>query len=258
MMNVVCVIQARMRSTRLPGKVLLPLVDMTVLETIVRRIMCAKTVNKIVVATSTSGADAAIQRLCAEKDIPCFRGSEEDVLDRVYQAAKHYKADIIVDITADCPLVDPRHIDRIIYEFLGQSYSRKDDCKVDYASNCLLREWPDGLDIQAYTMDALEKVWRNSASVREHVGWNIGQAAMNGADYECRHISPPTKYTLPHWGLTLDEKEDYDLLLCLFREAYIANGNIQFPVEWVLNYLLNNLHLLDINKNIKRKVPGNG
>ena len=258
-MSVIAIVQARMNSTRLPGKVMKPLVGYTVLQTICERVAAAKRVDRVIVATSMNKPDVAISRACYDMAIPYFRGSEDDVLDRVYQAAVAFQADYIVDITADCPLVDPVHIDRIVSELVGTSRSYQprdlDNSCFDYVSNCWQREWPDGLDVQAYTFNALEKIWKSKTSVREHVGWNIPEQAGD-LGLNCRQICAPKRYRHPEWGLTLDEPQDYDLLKRLFFEAVLAHGNHLFPVEWVLDYLLKHDDMLGINKDVTRKTPG--
>lgn len=260
-MKTVAIIQARMGSKRLPGKMMLDLAGQPVLKVIVDRVRAAKRVNQVIVATSLASADVAIERLCLKERIDCYRGSEDDVLDRVYQAALNNHANYIVDITGDCPLVDPRHIDKIIDDLLGTSRSfhsaERDATNPDYAANCWVREWPDGLDIQAYTMAALEKIWNSPKSIREHVGWNIPQHA-DEFNFDIRQTCAPKRYEHPEWGLTLDEPKDYKLLKMLFAEAVLAYGDHLFPVEFVLDYLLKRPEHLRTNADVVRKIPGKG
>ena len=117
-MNIVAIIQGRMGSSRLPGKVLAEIAGRPMLFHVVNRIRRAKKIHLVVVATSTNASDDPIVTLCREEDIPCFRGSEEDVLDRFYQAAKYFQADVIVRLTSDCPLHDPDIIDRVVESLL--------------------------------------------------------------------------------------------------------------------------------------------
>lgn len=258
-MNVVAIIQARMGSSRLPGKVMLPIAGGCILQTVVERVHAAKRVDRVVVATSMTKADAVIANFCYHHDIICHRGSEADVLDRVYQAAIAYGADVVVDITADCPLVDPRHIDNVIGELLGDRRSFLGQCEFegapDYASNCIERDWPDGLDVQAATMDALRKVWLSKAAVREHVLWNVCAQASE-FDFTCHQTMAPRRYRRPEWGLTLDEPADYALLKRLFSEMLLKHGNNLFPVESALDFLLAHPDMLGINAGVKRKEPG--
>jgi spore coat polysaccharide biosynthesis protein SpsF len=162
-MRIVAVIQARMGSTRLPGKVLMDLGGSTVLARVVKRLRRSRLISQIVVATTTSSADDRIagdsRGLCA----PCFRGSEDDVLGRYYAAAQAYNAEVVVRITGDCPLIDPAIVDRTI-EFLHAS-------KADYAANDVPRTFPRGLDTEVFTMSSLGQAWRQAREPyqREHV-----------------------------------------------------------------------------------------
>ena len=161
--NTVAIVQARMGSTRLPGKVLMDLAGQTVLARVLRRLGRAHRIDAIVVATTTAGADEAIVPECSRLGVPCFRGSEEDVLDRYYQAASNSAATAVVRITADCPLVEPAIVDQTIQTFLERH--------ADYASNSLPRTYPRGLDVEVFTASALEQAQREAAlhHQREHV-----------------------------------------------------------------------------------------
>ncbi len=146
---IVAVVQARMSSTRLPGKVLAEVAGHPMLWHVVHRLRRARLVNRIVVATSENPADDAIQQFCKQESIDCFRGSESDVLDRYYQAAQAFSADVVVRITADCPLIDSNIVDRVIQHFL--------DDDLDYVSNALRYTYPDGLDVEVFSFAALEQ-----------------------------------------------------------------------------------------------------
>ena len=160
---IVAIIQARMGSSRFPGKTLADLVGRPMLSRVVDRVRRANAVDKVVVATSTSAGDKAIADVCEQEKITSFRGSEDDVLDRFYNAAKQNRADVIVRITADCPLIDPEVIDQVVERF------RLGGC--DYASNTLHYTYPDGLDTEVFSMAALERAWKEAKkpSEREHV-----------------------------------------------------------------------------------------
>jgi glutamate-1-semialdehyde 2,1-aminomutase/spore coat polysaccharide biosynthesis protein SpsF len=161
--GVVAVVQARMGSTRLPDKVLADLAGRPMLWHIVRRVRLARRVGRVVVATSTREADDAIADFCVRHEIGCFRGDESDVLDRFYQALRTYPAEEVVRITADCPLIDPDVIDRVIDARASGGY--------DYASNTMRPTYPDGLDVEAFTFASLERAWKEARkpSEREHV-----------------------------------------------------------------------------------------
>lgn len=165
-MNVVAILQARMGSSRLPGKVLLDLAGEPMLVRGMNRLSRAETLDEVVVATTVEPADDAIAEICQERDEPYFRGSEEDVLDRYYRASKRHQTDVVVRVTSDCPLIDPEVVDRVVSEFL--------ECqpKVDYASNTAPRRtFPRGLDTEVMRFDALERAWRDDENPawREHV-----------------------------------------------------------------------------------------
>jgi spore coat polysaccharide biosynthesis protein SpsF len=162
-MKTVAIIQARMGSTRLPGKVLLELGGDTVLARVISRVRRCRLVNQVMVATSTGPADDVIVKECSRLQSAVFRGSELDVLDRYYHAAQHTQAEVVVRITSDCPLIDPEISDRTIAEFI--------DSRSDYASNVLDRTYPRGLDTEVMTFAALETAWREAQAdyQREHV-----------------------------------------------------------------------------------------
>jgi spore coat polysaccharide biosynthesis protein SpsF len=162
-MKTVALIQARMSSSRLPGKVLEDICGQPMLWRVVDRAKQAKSVDLVAVITSTHAADDAIERLCKENDLPCFRGSLDDVLDRYYQAAVHFQADNVVRLTADCPLLDPKIIDKVVQTFHQSGF--------DYVSNSLECTYPDGLDTEIFRFAVLERAWKEArlTSEREHV-----------------------------------------------------------------------------------------
>ena len=162
-MRIVAVVQARMGSSRLPGKVLKGLGGQSVLARVVQRLRRSSLISEVVVATSVSSGDEAVVREAERLNVGCFRGSEADVLDRFYRAARAFHADTVVRITSDCPLIDPEITDQTIRAFLNE--------QPDYASNGLERTYPRGLDTEAMTAEALARAWRkaNEPYQREHV-----------------------------------------------------------------------------------------
>jgi spore coat polysaccharide biosynthesis protein SpsF len=204
-MKVTAIIQARMGSSRLPGKVLMNLGGVTVLGRVVRRLGRAATINEFVVATTTAPADDAIADECRRLNVPAFRGSEHDVLDRYLQAAQHFGSDVIVRITSDCPLTDPDVVDNVVRALTEQG--------ADLACNVLTRTYPRGLDAEAFTIEALEKAWRDSDQPyqREHV---------TPLFYERTEIfrvaSVHQDQDFSHYRWTLDTPDD----LRLIREIY--------------------------------------
>ena len=163
---------------------------------VVNRIRRAKKIDLVAVATSTHTSDDPIARFCREEGIPCFRGNEEDVLDRFYQAAKHFQADIIVRLTSDCPLHDPSIIDRVVEALL--------EGDADFVSGGMKTTYPDGLDAAAFPVEVLNRVWREAErkSDREHVTSYIHKHPESFRLKTIRHIED-----LSHLRWTVDEKQ---------------------------------------------------
>ena len=160
-MKTVVIIQARMGSSRLPGKVLQSIQGRSMLEWVCRRAGRAVSVDELAVATSHTAPDDAVAAECRRLGVPCCRGSEEDVLDRYHQAAHWRSADVIVRVTADCPLVDPVLLDQVV--------SAMHASRPDYAANVLERTYPRGLDVEAASIDALDRAWREARLPYERV-----------------------------------------------------------------------------------------
>lgn len=239
-MKVAAIIQARMGSTRLPGKVLEDLASQPMLAHVVNRTRRAKSLDAVAVATTTQPADNVIVHLCQTQNWPYFRGSEEDVLDRYYQAALAFKADVIVRITSDCPLIEPEIIDRVVNEFLYY-YP-----EVEYVSNTLTHSFPRGLDVEVMSFDALKKAWqedRNSAW-REHVTPYIWR---HPEKFKIRNIANDTDYSYMRW--TIDAIED----LTFVRKIYDHFQNDSFTWREVLNLLEMHPEWLEINRHIQQK-----
>lgn len=160
---IAAIVQARMGSTRLPGKVLMDICGYPMLWHVVNRVRQAQLLNAVLIASTTARKDDPIAAFCARERIPCYRGSRTDVLDRYYQAAKQLRADVIVRITADCPLIDPTVVDAVVEGYLEGNY--------DYVSNTDPPTFPDGLDSEVFSFAALERAWCEARlrSEREHV-----------------------------------------------------------------------------------------
>jgi len=237
--NVVAIIQARMGSTRLPGKVLKDLCGETVLARVVNRTRRATLLNKVVVATSVQPADDAILQECGRLSVACFRGDEADVLDRYYRAAEKFSADAIVRITSDCPLIDPEVSDKTIRAFLEQH--------PDYASNVLERRYPRGLDTEVMTFAALETARREARDPhqREHVTPFLYQHPER-----FRLVSVTGDRDYSHYRWTLDTVEDLEFLRSVYRRRAEASDP-----AWqdVLRILEREPDLAAINEHVKQK-----
>ncbi|MDP2928871.1 MAG: glycosyltransferase family protein, partial [Candidatus Omnitrophota bacterium] len=157
------IIQARLGSTRLPGKVLYKVMGKTILEYVIERAGKARSIEETIVATTTSSEDSQIADLADKSGARVYRGSEQDVLDRYYQAAKLFGIKHIVRITADCPLIDPEIVDKVVGHYF--------DTKSDYCSNVIAETFPDGQDVEVFGFDTLSDAWKNAKllSEREHV-----------------------------------------------------------------------------------------
>lgn len=237
-MSVIAIIQARMSSTRLTGKVLLPLAGTPTLNHVVSRIQSCKTIDKAVVATSIDSSDDAIEKYCHESNFEIYRGSLLDVLDRYYQCAKSVHANTIVRITADCPVIDPVVVDAVVTGFLAGGY--------DYYS--LSGEFPDGLDCEVISFNALEKAWKNAKlpSEREHVCPYIHSS--HKSEFKTGGLELFTG--LQHMRWTLDESSDYVLLQkvfdCLYRPTQL------FLTNDILSLMSTHPEWMSINSEIER------
>jgi len=213
--HTVAIIQARMGSTRLPGKVLLPLDCEHVLAHDVRRVRTAETIDTAVVATSTETADDAIEQFGVEHDVPVHRGSEANVQQRMFDAATEHDADIVVRITGDCPLIDPETIDTVV--------SRVRDGTAEYASNIARRTFPRGLDVEAFNYQSFERVVSaaTTQSEREHV---TPYYRENPDEFELANVTSDEVFDDEQYldrtdlRLTLDEAADYHLLRRIYDE----------------------------------------
>jgi spore coat polysaccharide biosynthesis protein SpsF len=238
-MTTVAIIQARMGSTRLPGKVLTDLAGEPALVHVVERTRRATTLDAVVVATTAQPADESIVQLCTERGYPCVRGSEDDVLDRYYRAAQQYHADVVVRITADCPLIEPAIIDHVVQTF------RRHRC--DYVSNSLPpRTYPRGLDVEVFRFAALARAWHEDTNPtwREHVTPYIRR---NPERFSLHAVAHDGDYSAMRW--TVDTEED----LALVRHIYEHFGNNTFSWQDVLMLLEQHPEWLAINQHIQQK-----
>jgi spore coat polysaccharide biosynthesis protein SpsF len=243
-MKVVAIIQARMGSTRLPGKVLKDLSGKTVLERVISRIRRSQLIEHVIVATSTAAADSVIVDECERLSTDFFRGNEADVLDRYYRAAQQSRADAIVRITSDCPLIDPAVSDQTIRAYLDE--------QPDYASNTQPRTYPRGLDTEVMTFRALEAAWREAREPyqREHV---TPYLYMHPERFKLLSVSGGVDYSQNRW--TLDTAEDLDLL----RAVYDRLGKRDdFSWRDVLRLMEQEPALAEINRHVGQKALHEG
>lgn len=238
-MKIVAIIQARMGSTRLPGKVLVDLEGETVLARVIARLRRSRLIDELLVATSAMPADDAIVRACADLSVACFRGDESDVLDRYYRAAQSAKADVVVRITSDCPLIDPEITDKTTAAFL--------DKRPDYASNVLVRTYPRGLDTEIIACQALAKVWEIARQPyeREHVTPYFYE---HPREFKILSVTGDSDYSSYRW--TLDTPEDLELLRAVYSRF---SGKDDFSWRDVLDLLEREPHLMELNNSVTQK-----
>lgn len=237
----VAIIQARIGSTRLPGKALLDIAGRPMLLHVIERMQRSEEIDKIVVATTHNERDDEIEDFCKKHEVSFYRGSENDVLDRYYQCAKEYAADIVVRVTSDCPLIDPRVVDMVINEYKkGES---------DYSSNIVERTYPRGMDVEVFSFKALAKAHREAHE-----------------DYQREHVTPfihenPEKFILTNvlgdedfsrYRITVDTPEDMEMVSRLYIKVFDDIGSSYGYMDLV-NALAADSELLSINSGIEQK-----
>lgn len=233
--KVIAIIQARLGATRLPGKVLKSLEGKPMLQQIIERISMSKYIDKIIVATTVSPNDDALADFVKNQlKLEFTRGSDDDVLDRFYQASVEFPSDYIVRITADDPLKDAEIIDECIKELLKNP-------DLDYCSNTIKPTYPEGLDIEVFKSSALKKAYLEASkqSEREHVTpyiWkNQGKFNIKNIEFE---------KDLSAWRWTVDKPQDFEFMQVIFEHF---KGNNTFSYKDAIKYIENNLDLLEIN-----------
>ncbi|KGI39719.1 cytidylyltransferase domain-containing protein [Clostridium tetani] len=244
-MKVVCIVQARVGSTRLPRKVLKKICEKTVLEHDIDRLRRIKNIDEIIIATTTLEKDNAIIEECERLKVKYFRGAEEDVLSRYYYAAKENNADVVVRVTSDCPLIDPEVSENIIQFYLDN----KDE--YDYVSNTIERTYPRGLDTEVVSFSVLRKTFIEAKKdyEREHVTPYIYQ---NMDKFRIEQYKNDTDYSEYRW--TLDTKEDFQVIKKIYEGLY--KGNKMFDLNNILKFISENPYIAKINENIEQKKLG--
>jgi spore coat polysaccharide biosynthesis protein SpsF len=238
----IATIEARMTSSRLPGKVLMSASQKPMLLHLVDRLKSVPSLDDIVIATTLNQADNAIVDFALEHSINFFRGSENDVMSRVIESAEKFQAEVIVEITGDCPIIDPQIIEQTIQMFKVND--------ADYVSNAHIRGYPIGMDTQVFLTKTLIKssLLTNDLLDREHVTLHIRN---NPQIFSHLHLVPPPELYWPDLGLTLDELSDYELLKIIIEHFY--QDNPLFSCLDVLKFLKSRPDLLNLNNFVIRK-----
>jgi spore coat polysaccharide biosynthesis protein SpsF len=236
----IAIIQARYGSTRLPGKVLEDLAGQPMLIRVLNRTRRARTLDSLVVATTVQPVDDAIIALCRKQKVLYYRGSENDLLDRYYQAASKFSADVIVRITSDCPLIEPEIIDRIV----GKFSSLQPD--IHYVTNTLVRTYPRGLDVEVISFATLKKAWQEDTNPawREHVTQYV---VRHPEIFKSHNITNEIDYSSMRW--TVDTMDDLNFV----RKIYTHFKNDTFSWQEVLKLLETHPQWLEINRDIQQK-----
>ncbi|NWF49939.1 MAG: glycosyltransferase family protein [Ignavibacteriaceae bacterium] len=239
-MNIVTIVQARMDSTRLPNKVIMSLAGKPLLIRQIERIKASYETGTIVVATSTDSSDDRIIEICLQNNIAVFRGDKFDLLDRHYKAAVLHNADAVVKIPSDCPLIDPGIISKVI------NYYKSNQNLYDYVSNLHPATYPDGNDVEIFSMEVLENAWLNATKnfEREHTTPFIWE---NPDKFRVGNVvwESGLNYSMTHrW--TIDYEEDYLMIKTVYDELY-HDGNI-FSMVDILNLLDRKPHISRINQ----------
>ena len=242
--KIICIIQARTGSTRLPNKIFLPLEGKPILLRVLDRVLESKFINTVVVATTTKPNDQKIVDLLSgyKSNVFVTRGSEEDVLDRYYEAAKQFKADVVVRITSDNPMIDPDLIDRVITEFL----ERPD---LDYAStNIGKHTFPRGTDVEVVRFSTLEKLWKTTTEPidREHVTIHFKRFPDN---FKTHAVINDVDLSFHRW--TVDEEADYELAKAIYSRLYSKKPH--FRMADVLTLFKEDANLIKINQHVEQQ-----
>lgn len=240
--HVVIVVQARMGSTRLPGKVLKKILNKELLSYQLERLKRVKLADAIVVATTEAAKDEEIVKLTLKEKVSVFRGSEDDVLERTYKAAKEHQADVVVRITGDCPLIDPALVDKVIDYFLTVN----PPC--DYVSNTLKRTYPRGLDVEVFSFKGLEACYKNAKhpDEKEHV---TPYFYRHPKEFALGNVASPLDLSKHRW--TVDTLEDFELVTRMIMALYPKNR--EFTTEDILALLEKHPDWVEINSHVVQK-----
>jgi spore coat polysaccharide biosynthesis protein SpsF len=238
----VALVQARMTSTRLPGKVMMPVLGRPLLGYELQRLSRAKRIGKIVVATTVNKPDDVVAEYTKSLGFGLYRGPEEDVLERYYAGAAAFGAEVVVRLTADCPLIDPEVVDLVIAELVDSS-------GIDYASNILERRtYPRGLDAEAFTFTALERAWREARAPheREHVTPYI----YNHPEiFTLKGVFHETDLSRHRW--TVDTREDFTLIEAILKGLYPSRP--AFSLDDIVSFMDVNPRLFEVNSHVLQK-----
>lgn len=244
-MKISATIQARMGSTRLPGKVLKTICGKPILQYQVERIKRSRLIDEIIIATTNSPKDDPIVTLAEKLNVSCFRGSENDVLDRVTSALKKFNVDVHVELIGDSPLNDPQIMDEVIGFYLKNYH------QYDYVSNGIQITYPSGMETNVYSsailFDANKRVAIDDP-LREHVDIHLYKTGW----YRCCNLEAPKWFQKPNIFLEVDTQKDYKMISAVV-EYFVSQGKTHFTLMQILDFLNARPELISINQNEKRR-----
>lgn len=241
-MKVVAIVEARLCSERLPGKVLLPIQGKPALECLLERLKRVKNIDEIVLATTKNPADSTLASLGRRLNIESYRGSEEDVMGRVLEAAQEAEADAIVEITGDCVLLSPKVLEDAIEEFKQG--------EVDILTNTRNGSYPQGVDVQIYSVPHLAEAYEKTqdAAHREHVSLYFYE---NADQYRIKDLEAPEGFRAPDYRFQLDYLEDYEFIRAVYGKLYPTNHHFDLPE--IFELLNEKPGLVEINRHMEEK-----
>ena len=243
--RVVATVECRMTSTRLPGKVMMESCGKPLLAHLVERLKRVERLDEILLATTVNPDDEIIESLAGDLEIGCFRGSEEDVLQRVLQTIDSVSGDVLVEITGDCPLIDPDIVTQTLDLYLCN------DC--DYAANDLVPSFPLGMDVEVFSAELLRLADREglTAEDREHVSWFF---VRHPDRFRLLMLPAPPKLQWPDLRLTVDQHEDFLLIDAVLNHFYPRKPD--FSCRDIIEFLKDRPDLLELNRTVKQRMPG--
>ena len=242
-MGYVAIVEARMTSSRLPGKMMMEIGGKPSLQILIERLQRVPGLSDIVVATTINPDDTALSELCERLRVGCFRGSEEDVLGRVLGAAKAFRADVIVEITGDCTFLDPEIVQQSINAYIGSN--------AEFVANCVdCPHYPGGMDTRVFSVDLLADLDKKTTSSddREHVSLYFWEHAD---DYKLLHVRPPAEFAYPDMFIALDEKADLEMMRRIYEE--LSPKEPSFGLREILRLFDEHPDIAEIGKVVYRK-----